>query len=101
MVPWAKTIMEQFVYWSYLSNAYNRVVVGALQGVAPLQSLADLAENFWPTMYAQWAMWVPAQWLNFKYVPVRHQLGYVLLLSISWTTFLALVFPPHHGGQHA
>lgn len=81
-------------YWSWLSNAYYHVVIGALQGQPPFSCLARLAANLWPTMLAQWALWVPVQLLNFWLVPVRHQLNFVLAVSLVWTTFLSLAFPP-------
>jgi hypothetical protein len=34
----------------------------------------------------------PANFLNFKFVPVRHQLMVVNLLGIGWTTFLSIAF---------
>ena len=27
-------------------------------------------------------------------MPVRHQLNFVLVVSLAWTTFLSLAFPP-------
>lgn len=32
-VPFVKMFIEQFVYWSYFSNAYYHAVLGALQGM--------------------------------------------------------------------
>ena len=32
--------------------------------------------------------------MNFKYVPVRHQLNFVLVVSLAWTSFLSIAFPP-------
>lgn len=89
-----KTVLEQFVYWSYFSNAYYHVVMGALQGFSPLECLHALAAKFWSTMLAQWSMWVPVQLVNFHYVPVRHQLGFVLVYSLLWSTFLSVAYPP-------
>jgi len=38
--------------------------------------------------------WIPVQLLNFKFVPVRHQLNVVLLTSIVWTALLSMWYPP-------
>lgn len=94
LVPLVKTVIEQFVYWSYVSNAYYHVVLGALQGLPVADCLHRLSVTFWPTMRAQWALWIPAQLVNFRYMPVRHQLNFVLAVSLVWTTFLSLAFPP-------
>lgn len=93
-VPWVKMGLEQFVYWSYFSNAYYHVVLGVLQGMSLRQVQRRLWGTLWDTLLAQWALWVPVQVLNFRFVPVRHQLGVVLVVSLVWTTFLSLAFPP-------
>ena len=43
---------------------------------------------------AQWVFWIPIQIVNFRYVPVRHQLNVVLITSVIWTAFLSFAFPP-------
>jgi len=93
-VPWVKMFIEQFVYWSYFSNAYYHAVLGALQGMNVRQVCDRVSSTLWDTLKAQWAFWIPAQLVNFKYVPVRHQLNFVLVVSLAWTTFLSLAFPP-------
>ncbi|KAG8461740.1 hypothetical protein KFE25_001358 [Diacronema lutheri] len=94
LMPWAKMVLEQFVYWAYFSNAYYHAVLGALQGMGPAQIYQRVADTLWDTLKAQWAFWIPVQLLNFKFVPLRHQLNVVLLVSLVWTTFLSIAFPP-------
>jgi len=96
-VPFVKMFIEQFVYWSYFSNAYYHTVLGALQGYTMQQCFNRVRDTLWETLKAQWAFWIPAQLINFKYVPVRHQLNFVLVVSLAWTTFLSLAFPPDTG----
>ena len=91
MVPWYKMFIEQFVYWSYFTNAYYHAVLGALRRRGPARLRSRL---LWDTLKAQWAFWIPAQLINFRFVPVRHQLNFVLVVSLFWTTFLSLAFPP-------
>jgi len=93
-VPFVKMFIEQFVYWSYFSNAYYHAVLGALQGMSVAQVSDRVTSTLWDTLKAQWAFWIPAQLINFKYTPVRHQLNFVLVVSLAWTTFLSLAFPP-------
>jgi len=50
---WAKLALEQFVTWSYFSAAYYHIVLGALQGLPPLECMHALASSFWPTVWAQ------------------------------------------------
>ena len=93
-VPLVKLVIEQFVYWSYLSNAYYHFVMGALQGQTPQACWDGVVATLWTTVRAQWVFWIPVQLLNFYLVPLRHQLNCVLVVSLIWTTFLSLAFPP-------
>lgn len=72
-MPWAKMVLEQFVYWGWFSNGYYHAVLGALQGMTPEQIYHRVADTLWETMKAQWVFWIPVQLLNFKFVPLRHQ----------------------------
>lgn len=89
-----KTFMEQFVYWSWLSNSMYHGFMGAMQGKTPDQIYQRLADVLWDTQKAQWVFWIPVQLLNFKFVPVRHQLNVVLGTSIVWTALLSAWYPP-------
>jgi protein Mpv17 len=89
-----KTFMEQFVYWSWLSNALYHGSMGALQGQNMDQVYHRIADNLWETQKAQWVFWIPVQLLNFRFVPVRHQLNVVLITSIAWSALLSMWYPP-------
>lgn len=73
LMPWAKMFLEQFVYWGWFSNGYYHAVLGALQGMGPEQIYHRVADTLWDTLKAQWVFWIPVQLLNFKFVPLRHQ----------------------------
>eukprot|EP00934_Nitzschia_sp_Nitz4_P003384 Nitzschia sp. Nitz4//scaffold92_size79448//25933//35941//NITZ4_005388-RA/size79448-processed-gene-0.72-mRNA-1//-1//CDS//3329560177//3374//frame0 len=93
-IPVFKTIMEQFVYWSWISNSMYHGAMGAMQGMTPQQIYDRIADVLWDTQKAQWAFWIPVQLLNFNFVPVRHQLNVVLVTSIVWTALLSIWYPP-------
>jgi len=93
-IPVFKTIMEQFVYWSWFSNSLYHGAMGALQGMTIHQIYDRIKDVLWDTQKAQWSFWVPIQLLNFRFVPVRHQLNVVLLTSVVWTALLSLWYPP-------
>jgi len=65
-----------------------------MEGRTLEESAQRVRERLWPTMKAQWAFWCPVQLLNFKFVPVRHQLNVVLVTSVVWTGFLSFAFSP-------
>ena len=93
-IPVFKTVMEQFVYWSWVSNSLYHGAMGAMQGLNPQQIYDRIADVLWDTQKAQWVFWIPVQLVNFQFVPVRHQLNVVLLISVVWTALLSAWYPP-------
>lgn len=93
-IPIFKTFMEQFVYWGWVSNAMYLSAMGAMQGHSSTDIYNKIHDNLWDLMKAQWAFWLPVQALNFQFVPVRHQLNVVLVVSIVWTALLSFWYPP-------
>ena len=93
-VPVFKAFMEQFVYWSWLSNTLYHGAMGAMQGMSMQEIYQRICDVLWETQKAQWVFWIPVQIVNFRYVPVRHQLNVVLITSVIWTAFLSFAFPP-------
>lgn len=93
-IPVFKTIMEQFVYWSWFSNSLYHGAMGAMQGMNFQQMYDRVSDVLWDTQVAQWSFWIPIQLLNFQFVPVRHQLNVVLLTSVVWTALLSAWYPP-------
>ena len=98
-MPFVKMFIEQFTYFGVGSNIYYHAVLGGLQGMTVAEIDHRVRDTLWDTMKAQWAFWPVAQLINFKFVPVRHQLNYVMSLSLVWTTFLSLAFPPPKMGS--
>lgn len=92
-VPVVKLVMEQFVYWGYLSNALYHFSMAAMEGESLSSSVDRVKDRLWPTMLAQWSFWIPVQYLNFRFIPVRHQLNVVLTTSVAWCGFLSYAFP--------
>jgi hypothetical protein len=84
----------QFVYWSWFSNSLYHGSMGLLQGLSLEQSYQRICDLLWDTQKAQWVFWIPIQLLNFRFVPVRHQLNVVLLTSVVWTALLSAWYPP-------
>jgi len=93
-IPVFKTVMEQFVYWSWVSNSLYHASMGAMQGMTANQISDRISDVLWDTQVAQWAFWIPVQLVNFRYVPVRHQLNVVLIVSVAWTALLSAWYPP-------
>lgn len=93
-IPVFKAFMEQFVYWSWISNSMYHAAMGAMQGMTGEQIYQRIKDVLWETQVAQWVFWIPVQLVNFRYTPVRHQLNVVLVTSIVWTALLSAWYPP-------
>ncbi|KAL7442067.1 hypothetical protein ACHAXM_011294 [Skeletonema potamos] len=98
-IPIFKTVMEQFVYWSWFSNSLYHGAMGAMQGKNMDEIQNRIKDVLWDTQVAQWKFWIPVQLLNFQFVPVRHQLNVVLLTSVVWTALLSAWYPPEEEGE--
>jgi hypothetical protein len=93
-IPIFKTIMEQFIYWSWISNSMYHSYMGIMDGLSPSEIYSKLEAVLWDTQKAQWMFWIPIQLLNFQFIPIRHQLNVVLVTSIVWTALLSMWYPP-------
>ena len=98
-IPIFKTVMEQFVYWSWFSNSLYHGAMGAMQGKNLTEIENRIKDVLWDTQVAQWKFWIPVQLLNFQFVPVRHQLNVVLLTSVVWTALLSAWYPPEEEAE--
>lgn len=98
-IPVFKTVMEQFVYWSWISNSMYHAFMGYTQGMRTPEVIQRIEDVLWDTQKAQWAFWIPVQLLNFQFIPVRHQLNVVLVTSIVWTALLSAWYPPVGDGD--
>jgi hypothetical protein len=57
-IPIFKTVMEQFVYWSWISNSLYHGAMGAMQGHSGDQIYNRIADVLWETQKAQWVFWI-------------------------------------------
>ena len=42
-----------------------------------------------PTFMLDLALWIPACYVNFRYIPIRHNLMFANCVVFVWTTFLS------------
>ena len=60
-IPIFKAVMEQFVYWSWISNGLYHGAMGAMQGKGSNEIYQKLKDVLWETQKAQWVFWIPIQ----------------------------------------
>jgi len=65
--------------------------LGMLMGHSREKITERIKKDFVSTYVMDCAIWVPANWINFKYVPSSYRVGYVGMVSFVWAVYLAFV----------
>ena len=50
-----------------------------------------LKQDWSQTVVANWKVWVPFQFLNFRFVPVNLQVGAANVIALMWNTYMSWV----------
>lgn len=50
-----------------------------------------LRQEWWPTCRANWTVWVPAQLINFRFVPASLQVLFANVVGLFWNAYLSYV----------
>ena len=48
-----------------------------------------LRQDLFPTVVANWKIWVPFQFLNFRFVPMNLQVGAANIIALLWNVYLS------------
>jgi hypothetical protein len=56
-----------------------------------------LHETWWPACKANWAVWIPVQIINFRFIPAHLQVLYVNMVGLFWNSYLSYI--SHIGHQ--
>lgn len=88
-MPFAKMFVDQFTYWAISINTLYLFSLPKLEGKTNKEAWGNVEERIWPTMKANWTLWPIAQIINFKLIPVAHQLNFVLIVSLGWASYLS------------
>lgn len=60
-----------------------------------------LRQDWWPTTRANWTVWVPAQLLNFRFVPAPLQVLFANVVGLFWNAYLSFVSHSQIADGHA
>ena len=82
VMPFAETAIDQFTYWTPCILTLYHTSIGAMEGLGFNEIKERLRLLLWPSMKANWMLWPAVQLINFKFVPVPHQLN--LCLNSCW-----------------
>eukprot|EP00240_Pyramimonas_obovata_P015535 CAMPEP_0118935612 /NCGR_PEP_ID=MMETSP1169-20130426/15739_1 /TAXON_ID=36882 /ORGANISM="Pyramimonas obovata, Strain CCMP722" /LENGTH=282 /DNA_ID=CAMNT_0006878669 /DNA_START=49 /DNA_END=897 /DNA_ORIENTATION=+ len=48
-----------------------------------------LKQDWWPAVQTNWKIWIPFQFLNFRYVPPQLQVAAANIIALAWNTYLS------------
>lgn len=94
LVPFVKMFFDQFGYWAPAITIVYHVSMGAMEGLNYNETVERLKELYWPTLKACWMIWPIVMVVNFKLIPVAHQLNFCLAVSLVWATILSVIRAP-------
>lgn len=85
-----RVALDQLVFAPVAGVPLYFSVMTLLEGGSTADVQAKLANNYWPTMLANWYVWPAVQFANFLWVPPHLRILLVNGVSIAWNTFLSL-----------
>lgn len=94
LVPFVKMFFDQFGYWAPAITVVYHVSMGAMEGLSYNETVERLKKLYWPTLKACWIIWPIVMVVNFKLIPVAHQLNFCLAVSLVWATILSVIRAP-------
>jgi len=93
-----KAALDQLVHVPLLYFPFFYAVDGFLQGawargvdtgVAHIRQ--KLSTELWPSLKANWSIWLPCSWIGFHFVPPHFRIPYVSVVSMVWTTVFSVL----------
>jgi len=84
----AKTFLDQTIYASSLIFVFF-TATGFMDGHSWDKIQEKQKEDFLPTLKANWSLWIPANIINFAFVPVPLRVLYISSVALIWNTILS------------
>ncbi|KAG6549234.1 hypothetical protein Mapa_009220 [Marchantia paleacea] len=79
--------LDQFVF----SPAFIAVFISSLMTLEgnSSQITAKLKQDLWPAVLMNWRLWIPAQTINFMFVPQKLQVAFANVIALAWNTYMS------------
>ncbi|GAX75905.1 hypothetical protein CEUSTIGMA_g3348.t1 [Chlamydomonas eustigma] len=86
-----KTLIDQGIHHPFIYFPAFYLWKGVLENLDPLVSLERCWGDMWVNLKALWMVWIPAQMLNFTYVPGHLRIPFVAAVSFGWTVIISVL----------
>jgi len=84
-----KVFIDQAIHHPLLYFPTFYALKGSLEGRPFAASMAKYRAEAWDNWKACWAVWVPAQLVNFAFVPKHMRIPFVAGISFAWTIIMS------------
>eukprot|EP00884_Botryococcus_braunii_P014528 jgi/Botrbrau1/23076/Bobra.0243s0017.1 len=86
-----KTLLDQGVHHPLLYFPTFFSLKTVVEGKPLSSAVTKYKEEIWESCLALWKIWVPAQIINFAFVPRHLRIPFVALVSFGWTVVFSLM----------
>eukprot|EP00611_Tribonema_gayanum_P025994 TRINITY_DN6071_c0_g1_i1.p1 TRINITY_DN6071_c0_g1~~TRINITY_DN6071_c0_g1_i1.p1 ORF type:complete len:294 (-),score=35.84 TRINITY_DN6071_c0_g1_i1:253-1134(-) len=87
MVATKRMALDQFVFSPVFVGVFFSALM-VLEGEAA--RIPDkLRQDYWTTLVSNWTLWMPAQLVNFRLVPLQYQVGAANCVGLFWNAYLS------------
>ena len=66
-------------------------ITGIVQGLSLKDSFERAQEQFVPLMLRNWLFWIPAQFVQFNFLPIEWQVPYTCAMGLAWNVILSAI----------
>ena len=67
------------------------VVINKIEGNSIQKALDDVRQKWWTTMLINWQLWIPAQFINFYFTPIKLQVLFANFVSVFYNIALSFM----------
>lgn len=89
LTPPVLVFLDQMIHHPILYFPSFYLLRGAMEGQTASASLKSCSEDMPENLKSLWALWVPAQLINFTFVPVHLRIPFVAGVSFLWCIILS------------
>jgi len=86
-----KVFIDQCIHHPLFYFPCFYALKGTVEGRPLASSFTKYQEDMWENCKALWAVWVPAQLVNFGVVPLHLRIPYVAGVSFAWTVIISVM----------
>lgn len=84
----ARVVVDQFAFSPIFVTSFLSLL-WTWEGEKPANLAPRLQENIPSILVANWTLWIPAQVLNFHFVPVKYQVLFSNFVALAWNAYLS------------